>query len=77
MPNKHVEQAPERKLPAICSASHNYQQDVVEWACSTRHAVFLAHDLHSPSVNSTVTQQEGEPLVHVLVLASSCGRVQS
>ena len=71
MPNKRVEQAPERKLPAICSAPHNYQQDVVEWACSPRHAVFLMHNLHSRSVSNTVTPQGGDPRIHVFVLASS------
>lgn len=57
MPNKRVEQAPERKLPTICSSPHNYQQDVLEWAHSTHRPGFLTHDLHSPRVNNVVEQQ--------------------
>lgn len=59
MPSKRVEQAPERKLPAICSAAHNYQQDAVEWAYSACRSVLLTHDLHSPCKQHCHTTQRG------------------
>lgn len=66
MPNKRVEQAPERKLPTICSVPHNYQQDDLEWASSMPCTVFLTHDLHSPSVNNIMKQQEVTPTAPLL-----------
>lgn len=73
MPNKRVEQAPERKLPTICSAPHNYQQDDLEWASSMPCTVFLTHDLHSSSVNNITKQQEVTPTAPLLCVLGQNG----
>ena len=76
MPNKRVAQAPERKLPAICSAPHNYQQEVVERPIQ-RAALSSSRMICIALVNNVVTQQRGDPLVCVFMPASSCGNVKS
>jgi hypothetical protein len=53
MPNKRVEQTPERKLPTILRALHNYQQDVPKWACETG---FLTQNLHNPNTNTLLNK---------------------